>query len=182
MRIRKPRAFKEPMNQFAARDMIRVVLESPFAGKDKAGEEENLRYLRACLHDSIVNHRESPYASHGFLTQPGVLDDGNPDERNLGIAAGFLFREVCAKSVFYLDKGWSKGMQLGFEDACLKNRLIEYRSFLRGENEGSYTVVVGDHLSDRISMNAPGLPGGFVVRESREACIQALKEIAAEAK
>lgn len=66
-----------------------VVVESPFSGD----VERNLRYLRACLRDCILRG-ESPYASHALLTQPGVLRDDLPHERNLGIAAGFVWRGI----------------------------------------------------------------------------------------
>ena len=42
-----------------------TVIESPYAGD----VEGNLTYLRACLKD-CVERGESPYASHGLLTQP----------------------------------------------------------------------------------------------------------------
>lgn len=85
--------------------MIRVIVESPYRG-DVDG---NLTYLRRCMRDCVLRG-ESPYASHGLLTQPGVLDDNNPAERELGIELGFAWRDVSNMSVFYVDKGWSAGM------------------------------------------------------------------------
>lgn len=77
----------------------RVMIESPFAGKGATEEERvkdeklKLRYLRFCLRDSILRG-EAPFASHAIYTQPWVLDDRDPEERALGIACGFAFREV----------------------------------------------------------------------------------------
>lgn len=86
--------------------MRRVVVETPYAGD----VERNLRYLRACLRDCL--HRgEAPIASHGLYTQPGVLDDDKPEERELGIAAGLAWLPVADVQVFYVDLGWSKGMK-----------------------------------------------------------------------
>ena len=86
-----------------------VNIESPFAG-DVAG---NKSYLRACLHDSIVGHGEAPFASHGLYTQAGVLDDLVPEQRVVGMRAGFEFHRVVDAEILYLDKGLSGGMQQG---------------------------------------------------------------------
>lgn len=70
------------------------------------------RYLAACLRDSILRG-ETPYASHRLLTMRGVLRDDVPDERALGIRAGFVWREVSEGTTFYVDLGWSNGMRQG---------------------------------------------------------------------
>lgn len=106
----------------------RVIVESP------AGNiERNQRYLRACMRDCI-EREETPYASHGLLTQPGVLRDHDPWERKLGIFAGFEWRTVAEKTVFYLDLGMSEGMKLAEEHCRLLGdwHLVEYRQ-LGGE-------------------------------------------------
>jgi hypothetical protein len=87
--------------------MKRVIIESPFALEGKI--ERNLTYLRACLRDCVLRS-ESPYASHGLLTQPGVLDDTVPEERALGILAGYSWWRAADLIVFYVDLGWSVGM------------------------------------------------------------------------
>jgi hypothetical protein len=87
-----------------------VIIESPFAGN----VELNLAYLRAAMHDCLLRG-EAPFASHGLYTQPGVLDDGKPEERTLGIEAGFAFRYAAQKTVVYVDLGMSRGMQLGIQ-------------------------------------------------------------------
>ncbi len=60
---------------------------------------------------------ESPYASHGLLTQPGVLRDDVPEERELGIALGAAWREVADATVVYCDLGISGGMLAGIRAA-----------------------------------------------------------------
>ena len=82
-----------------------VVLESPFAG-DVAG---NLEYGRRALADSLARG-EAPIASHLLYTQPGVLNDADPDQRAQGIAAGLAWGAVASAAVFYVDRGWSPGM------------------------------------------------------------------------
>jgi hypothetical protein len=89
-----------------------VIVESPYAGN----VERNLRYLRCCLADCIERN-EAPFASHGLYTQDGVLDDDRPEERQLGILAGFSWRAVAEATVVYRDLGYSKGMIEGVDDA-----------------------------------------------------------------
>lgn len=111
-----------------------VVIESPFAGKGgtalarKLDENRNLRYLRACMHDCLVNHGEAPYASHGLYTQDGVLDDTIPEEREHGIQAGFAWRQVAHATVVYIDFGISRGMEYGIDDAKKRGVPITYRN------------------------------------------------------
>lgn len=100
----------------------RVIIESPYAGD----VEKNLRYLRACMRDCLLRG-EAPYASHGLYTQPGVLDDTVPAERELGMLAGFAYRDAVDASVVYLDLGMSRGMQAGLNDAMVKKRPCEER-------------------------------------------------------
>ena len=92
--------------------MRRVIIESPY-GCDVG---ENLRYLRACMSDCI-RRGETPYASHGLLAQEGVLDDNDPTERERGIRAGFEWRKVAHATIFYIDRGGSRGMRDGLVDA-----------------------------------------------------------------
>lgn len=101
---------------------IRVIIESPFAGDAQANKE----YLKRCMKDCINRH-ESPYASHGLLTQTGVLDDEIGKERVFGIELGFAWREVADKTVVYSDYGISKGMRFGIEHAKKIGKAIEYR-------------------------------------------------------
>lgn len=104
-----------------------VVVESPYAGDI----EKNMRYLRACMRDCILRH-EAPYASHALYTQPGVLKDEVPEERKLGIEAGFAFRPRTQKTVVYIDLGYSTGMKYGIKHAEEIGHPIEYRT-LGGE-------------------------------------------------
>ena len=105
-----------------------VILESPYAGDVEA----NVAYARKCMRDSLTRG-EAPIASHLLYTQPGVLDDGDPFEREHGIAAGLAWRRVADAAVFYVDRGWSTGMraaQLLYDDAGFP---YEIRRFQLGE-------------------------------------------------
>lgn len=86
-----------------------VVLESPFAGKTQHDVDRNVAYARRCIHDCLARG-EAPIASHLLFTQPGVLEDHKPEERELGIASGIAWYRVADHVVFYTDLGWSPGM------------------------------------------------------------------------
>lgn len=123
-----------------------VILESPFDAPTPVGIEENLRYARACMRDCL-RRRESPYASHALLTQPGVLDDTNPDERRLGMEAGFAWGDRADASVFYIDRSWSRGMYEGLARAFLVGRAIEFRSLTFPTTYVPHAMQVADMLT-----------------------------------
>lgn len=102
--------------------MTPVVIESPYAGDIS----RNLEYARECMRDSL-ERGEAPYASHLLYTQ--VLDDMVDEERQLGIQAGFKWKHLpSVTTVFYLDRGWSKGMRQAMS-YCVSHRLpYELRS------------------------------------------------------
>lgn len=107
-----------------------VIIESPYAGDI----ERNLAYVRAATRDCLMRG-ESPFASHALYTQPGVLRDEDPVERQLGIEAGFKFRELANKTVVYTDLGISMGMRLGVVHARKLQLPVEFRTLLRWEKE-----------------------------------------------
>lgn len=99
-----------------------VVVESPYAGD----VERNLKYVRAAMADCL-RRGEAPFASHALFTQPGVLDDGKPEGRALGIQAGFAWGEAASLTVVYDDLGISNGMRAGIKAAADAGRPIEFR-------------------------------------------------------
>jgi len=103
--------------------VILVVVESPYAGDVEA----NLDYLRACLRDCLLRG-EAPFASHALYTQPGVLRDEVPIERELGMDAGFCRRHAASKTVVYTDRGMSGGMRRGIAHAKALGQPVEYRT------------------------------------------------------
>lgn len=105
--------------------MIRVIIESPFAGD----VSRNIEYARKCVSDCL-RRGEAPFASHLIYTQEGILDDNIPEDRMLGINAGLLWGELAEKVVVYEDFGISAGMKLGIERATANNKNIEYRKIL----------------------------------------------------
>lgn len=99
-----------------------VIVESPYAGDVEA----NTEYARRCVRDSLLRG-EAPIASHLLYTQPGVLRDEIPAERQHGIDAGLAWRAVAEASVVYIDRGISKGMEYGIESARDAGLPVEFR-------------------------------------------------------
>ena len=104
--------------------MKRVVIESPYKGHVPVNE----LYGELCMHDCLVNHNEAPYASHLLYTRTFVLRDEIPEDRKLGIEAGFFWRDVAEQTNFYVDLGMTDGMKLGIDDCNKKGNPFELRS------------------------------------------------------
>lgn len=116
-----------------------VILETPYAGDIDA----NLNYARACLRDCLLRG-EAPIASHLLYTQPGVLDDDVPVERQQGIEAGLAWRRVADASVVYIDRGISQGMKIGIKTALNAGMPVEYRRLSTDHHlkiEGNIPVI-----------------------------------------
>ena len=100
-----------------------VIVESPYAGEVEA----NVAYARAAMRDSL-NRGEAPIASHLLYTQPGILRDEVPEERQWGIDAGLAWREVAEMAAFYTDRGWSAGMVAARETYEREGKPFEVRT------------------------------------------------------
>jgi hypothetical protein len=111
----------------------RVVIESPYGTRPdgercKAAEvARNERYLDRCIRDSLDRGDEAPYASHGFFTKAGRLDDTNPAQRRQGIEAGLAWAAAADLVVIYADHGVSEGMTQGIARHDENGIEIEYR-------------------------------------------------------
>lgn len=88
--------------------------------------ERNRRYARLCMLDSL-RRGEAPYASHLLFDQPGLLDDTNPNERELGMLAGFAWGERAELIAVYTDIGISGGMQRGIDRHRANGIRVEHR-------------------------------------------------------
>jgi hypothetical protein len=109
--------------------MRRVIVESPYAGKTEAEIDRNIRFARACVRDCIL-HGEAPFASHLLYTQPKILADAIPEERSLGMRAGFSWVEVADATIVYTNLGISRGMKAGIQQAEKHRKPVEYRTLL----------------------------------------------------
>lgn len=106
--------------------MRRVVVESPYSAPTPEGIERHVEYARACLRDCI-RRGEAPIASHLLLTQPGVLDDADPLERETGMRAGWAWIDQADAVVVYEDLGVSSGMRGGMATALTRGVRVELR-------------------------------------------------------
>lgn len=103
-----------------------VVVESPFAAGPAGDVLGNVAYARSCILDCLMR-LEAPFASHLLYAQPGVLDDLEPDQRQLGITAGFAWGDIADVRVVYTDRGVSPGMKMAIERSQQIGQPVEYR-------------------------------------------------------
>ena len=100
-----------------------VNIESPYAGDIP----RNVRYAKACMMDSL-QRGEFPLASHLLYTHEGLLNDLVPEQRELGLTAGFRWADKADLDAVYTDLGISKGMQMGIDRARAMGQRVEERS------------------------------------------------------
>lgn len=104
-----------------------VIVESPYAGLAPGAVAAHETYARLALADCLARG-EAPFASHLLYTQPGVLDDLDPVEREKGIAAGLAWGARADATAVYVDLGYSFGMLHGIDHALEAGRTIVLRS------------------------------------------------------
>lgn len=90
--------------------MLRVLIESPYKAPNMIQRIRYKNYLEKAVRDCL-KRGEAPFASHGFYTE--FLDDDKPEERRLGICAGFAWGEVANLIAVYADYGITDGMKAG---------------------------------------------------------------------
>lgn len=108
-----------------------VVIESPFAGRGESGLEQkidegkNVKYARLCM-AACLRRGWAPYASHLLYTQDDVLDDNKPDERKLGIEAGFCWGEAADLRAVCVNRGITPGMIKGIKHAFEIGQRVQF--------------------------------------------------------
>jgi hypothetical protein len=107
-----------------------VIVESPFSGDMEANRKYAIRACADCL-----NRGEVPYASHLFF--PQFLNELAPEQRELGLTAGYALWKIASKIVFYCDLGISSGMARAFERATKLEITTEER-FIDSVVHGEY--------------------------------------------
>lgn len=97
-----------------------VIIESPYRGGDYSRTKRNVAYLSACVRDCL-DRGETPYSSVAMIAMMSGLDDKVPEDRELGMSAGWAWYGIVKSAggavVIYVDRGISEGMQLGMERA-----------------------------------------------------------------
>jgi hypothetical protein len=117
----------------------RVNIESPCKGRvpawvpkllapyvERASRYVHHAYAIRCVRDSL-DRGESPYASHVFFDGAGVLDDADVQQRALGMNRGAEWAKLATLHAFYLDHGWSRGMQEAHERCMRRGWDVELR-------------------------------------------------------
>jgi hypothetical protein len=104
-----------------------TIIESPYAAPTPERIEAHVEYARRCVRDSL-ERGEAPIASHLLFTQPNILRDEVPEERQWGIDAGLAWRRVADLTAVYTDFGITAGMSYGIEAAESSGVTVEYRS------------------------------------------------------
>lgn len=110
----------------------RVIIESPLGRRpdgtriDPNSPEfvENVAYAKRAMLDSL-RRGEAPYGSH--LLYPQCLNDATPEEREMGIQAGFAWGAVADIVAVYSDRGVTEGMRRGIERAQAAGQRVEVR-------------------------------------------------------
>lgn len=145
-----------------------AIIESPYAAKnadgswDAIGVEINVEYARACMRDSLLRG-EAPFTSHLLYTQAGVLRDQFPEERELGITAGFEFKRVAAVIAVYTDLGISPGMQwsIDIERAAIVETSEGHHPSVRLQMR-SLPEWAGEFIAKRIGKKAQEFGGKYI--------------------
>lgn len=137
--------------------MKRVVIESPLSGD----RERNKFYARLCSLDCLLHHGEASYASHLQYDHEDLLDDTKPEERKLGMEAGFAWGAAAEYAVVYYDLGFSSGMREGFTRAVEARKQVAFRSL----PEGLWTCFV-ERYPDAVRSTPPFVSGSFTMRDT----------------
>lgn len=151
------------MSEFDSRPL--VAIESAYAGDVAANEA----FARRAMRDSL-ERGEFPIASHLLYTQEGILDDDAPDERTLGIEAGFAWANYAERTVVYLRPGeeMSYGTKAGVERAERQGRPVEIRVL---EEEPAATrpechATITPDQKGTFSLRFYSAEGNFILQES----------------
>lgn len=119
--LTSPKPTESPKNKF-----VRVIIESRYRDSHPGQQEYYKQFAFACMEDCLRNYNEAGFASHCNYTN--FLNEESEAERNLGILAGFAWREAAEKSVVYTNLGTSPGVEWGIQDSIAKGKPVEYRT------------------------------------------------------
>ena len=99
-----------------------VVVESPLKGLQRHVAES---YAEAACWDCMTRG-EAPFASHLIYTR--YLDDGDPEQRQIGMHCGRAWLRVVDYVAVYTDLGISEGMAIAVGLAEKLKKKIEFRT------------------------------------------------------
>ena len=131
--------------KYFSENMPLVLMESPYGADDPETLAANIAYAKAAFRD-MVNRGEIPFASHLKYTQDGLLDDDDPAQRTLGIAAGLAEGMLTKKTAVYIDRGFSGGMLMGIKESLKVERPVELRSLNTDDPQSALEAARKDLL------------------------------------
>lgn len=85
----------------------------------------NLEFARKCMTECLARG-QAPFAPH--LLYPQVLDDNEPKDRALGVAAGREWLAAAEAVECYVDRGVSDGMRSDLEEALRLHVPVNFRT------------------------------------------------------
>lgn len=103
--------------------MKRIYICSPFRADSMNERRKYIAYARMLVIKAL-DSGAAPYAPHLYL--PDVLNDGDADDREKGMAAGLSFLEACDEVWVGARYGISQGMQREIEHAEKADIHIRY--------------------------------------------------------
>jgi hypothetical protein len=109
--------------------MKTVVLESPYSGSNEQEIQDNIEYAWKCLQDSCAKG-EAPFASHLMYTRTKdrhIKDGDGWITREEGLKRCEAWRAAADLTVFYTDRGWSRGMIIALHN-CLHRMNFKIRA------------------------------------------------------
>lgn len=96
-----------------------VFICSPYAGDVEHNVEATRKYCKFAVANNAI-----PVAPH--LLYPQILDDTDPQERNLGLFFGKVLMDKCLEVWIFSDGEYTPGMKAEYEHAVRKGRKIRY--------------------------------------------------------
>ena len=111
----------------------KIILESPFANANPQKFNDNYFYLCVSARKMMIEDDNAPLFFHALYTQ--FLHDNIQEERNLGLFKSFEFHSDADNKTYAIDRGISKGMILGAEDALKKGMDVKFYTVLPETNK-----------------------------------------------
>lgn len=108
---------QQQKKRYANKNRRKVYIASPYAGDIEANIHTAIVYCRRAISEGYM-----PIASH--LLYPQILDDGKPEERELGLLFGLALLRMCDE-VWVFGKA-SSGMAKEIEEAKRLRKSIKY--------------------------------------------------------
>ncbi len=126
----------------------KIILESPFSNSDQRKFNDNYFYLCVCARKMMLdkNREVSPLFFHALYTQ--FLHDDVESERNLGLVRSFEYHSDASSKVYAIDRGITKGMVLGAEDALKKGIDIKLYTVHDPESNVGKAVSIINKVND----------------------------------